>query len=857
MRKLSSILFILSLVLMMGLVSAQEYSDDIDSFPDQTATYGQDATISLQCPDSKCPVPSSSYGGGSPGMSLNIEGCIARQGFDFAYRDSSSYMDVTYSIPSEYSCGIGEHDMQVMYDGNVQAEATLDVQAKNMDPHKGQYLYIVSDINNDELQDFILSNDIWEDTFSPFWGDKEDPESYPCVTLPGGDGCYNSAVMVEDVDDWSGNEYASWNVDYGERIEPSTSDSIESIVNGSVYEGKERYTGGTVGDGDCANDPCALGKASFTTENGIIGLQYGKYARNLNSSTPVETGVGVRMPEGEVIFGEEPVAYDKDGERFVDDHEIQPTRKFFICREGATMDNGFGSEVPQVVDVNPDLDEESLMQCQQTTSTWQPVAECNDELDNDNDTDIDYPDDTGCNSETDSSESGSACETGVTRETIHDPLGYTYQGIVAQYETSSGCSTDGTIYYDDDIVASNLDYDPGYTTCEKGTAYFGGPCTEKSWDYNGFNSSTMPIVKYWPTWNYFYQMENADENLDLSEDVYQTDFVTDYVGWDSKVQSLYDAEKKYSYGSCIYGLCQEYYTWEDRIKMPEVEEAYNNSDSDTNIKAWHHNDPEGPYNAGANNTRVLSKDSSSEAVFKGGFAGKCENDEVWQYKADESEWKCSGDIDWQQTVYLPEFQNDDNAGLIFPPYNFINDKSSLPDYIFNKSALDVQLGAGWNSFETAWEEAPHKTGTVDVQSIDAKCWNGTKGLTKDQVKESENYIESNFNVNVTQWFTINVPDNPSDPVAEYKPLTHDGTYSCAWRVNAETSSGTTITEWDAQDFMVEMHNHLGKSSPSGTAETVVKNITEDSSYAGSLPDATGSDHDWTSNELEQAMNNWN
>lgn len=309
--------------------------------------------------------------------------------------------------------------------------------------------------------------------------------------------------------------------------------------------------------------------------------------------------------------------------------------------------------------------------------------------------------------------------------------------------------------------------------------------------------------------------------------------------------------------------------WKDRIRMPEVEQAYNNSDSSTNIEAWYHGIEAGPYNAGVNvssystQKEVLSKDSSREAVFDGGFAGKCENDQVWQYVEDANRWKCSGDIPWDQTVYLPEFENDDHVGLIFPPYNFINDLSNIPDYIYevNSTTGNVIRDTGIDSFETAWDEAPHKSGQVEIDSIDARCWNGTKGISESQIHNNESYIQSNFNVNVTDWFSISVPDNPSDPVSNFRSLDHDGSYSCYWDVNVkERFTGNTHPDSpfsDAQNQVIEMHNYMGQSSPSSPEGVLVKNMTEDSSYAGSLPDMTGSDHTWTNTELTNQIISWN
>ena len=292
--------------------------------------------------------------------------------------------------------------------------------------------------------------------------------------------------------------------------------------------------------------------------------------------------------------------------------------------------------------------------------------------------------------------------------------------------------------------------------------------------------------------------------------------------------------------------------------MPEVQQAYDNSNSDKNVIAWHNGTPNGPYNAGVNvssystQKEVLSKDTSVEAVFKGGFAGKCESDQVWQKTQDtENTWRCSGEIPWQQTVYLPEFENDDHVGLIFPPYNFINDQTNLPDYVYN-FVDGKQEGAGFNSFEVAAEQMDFLfSGSTDIDRINARCWNGTTGIPEGQMSNSQSYLESNYNVKMSD-FQISVPSNPSDPVANFRPLDHDGSYSCYW--NVTTADGDTVS--DIQDTMVEVHNHLGKT-PSGKESILVKNITEDSSYAGDLPDMTGSNHEWTTSELTTKIGSWN
>jgi hypothetical protein len=62
---------------------------------------------------------------------------------------------------------------------------------------------------------------------------------------------------------------------------------------------------------------------------------------------------------------------------------------------------------------------------------------------------------------------------------------------------------------------------------------------------------------------------------------------------------------------------------------------------------------------------------------------------------------------------------------------------------------------------------------------------------------------------------------------------------------------------DIQNQMIEINKYLGKNNPSGKKSIAVKNMTEDSSYAGDLPDMTGSDHEWTNTELTNKMISWN
>jgi len=71
-------------------------------------------------------------------------------------------------------------------------------------------------------------------------------------------------------------------------------------------------------------------------------------------------------------FGSVPEYYDANGDQSNSDHVF-----FYICREGATMYNGFARYVPQVVDVGTNGGQE-LKQCDRNAGKWKTVSECED-----------------------------------------------------------------------------------------------------------------------------------------------------------------------------------------------------------------------------------------------------------------------------------------------------------------------------------------------------------------------------------------------------------------------------------------------------------------------------------------------
>jgi len=166
-------------------------------------------------------------------------------------------------------------------------------------------LYIVSDINNNnKLRGFFFSNNLWASNIGP-WNDVTYASSN-CATTVGSGPCLLPAVMIEEIDSFNGDEFASWVPETGAIMESSTSGSIEQIIEGEAKEGKEFYQGGNLGDGGifntqpCVNDPCEIATESFTINNDQH-QNIGSWARTFNTASPVHQN-GQMMPDGDIIL---------------------------------------------------------------------------------------------------------------------------------------------------------------------------------------------------------------------------------------------------------------------------------------------------------------------------------------------------------------------------------------------------------------------------------------------------------------------------------------------------------------------------------------------------------------------------
>ncbi|MFB6099646.1 MAG: hypothetical protein ABEK16_00080 [Candidatus Nanohalobium sp.] len=146
-----------------------------------------------------------------------------------------------------------------------------------------------------------------------------------------------------------------------------------------------------------------------------------------NSCSPVHEN-DVYRPEGEIIVAREPEKPD-----------VMSNYKFYICRKRATIQNKAGEWTGKVVKAKS-----NLYKCNPGTGEWDKTSECNDEIDNDGDGQIDYsysgaPDDTDCDSKNDME---SSC-TPVIQERTDSTGNPTYYALYSGGADDAGYCTGG------------------------------------------------------------------------------------------------------------------------------------------------------------------------------------------------------------------------------------------------------------------------------------------------------------------------------------------------------------------------------------------------------------------------------
>jgi hypothetical protein len=268
-------------------------------------------------------------------------------------------------------------------------------------------------------------------------------------------------------------------------------------------------------------------------------------------------------------------------------------------------------------------------------------------------------------------------------------------------------------------------------------------------------------------------VNNTERSLSVTN--YREAAPMDYVnsnGWTTDYQSLWEAEEKYKAGTDPHS----YSGWESK----NISEAsvYNNDDLSDNDQAWD------IANAGASNDLVDSKSIRREGetpIFDGGFAAKCEEGAVWEYDEDNNEWLCDNDLNWEQTVQLPNTFDDSVIGIMFPPTNFM-------------TRSQLRSSAEWGillpeSYPMAVQGKESNFG-ANIDTAEATCWQGDLG--------NKEFAAPNEKITGT----VSVSD--TEVTGIYGEVDHAGTYSCEW--NFTTTSGYKFDEASEEDI-VEMHKY--------------------------------------------------
>lgn len=727
---------------------------------------------------------------------LRLEGCDSSTGYSssgggafggIAPNRVEFPATIDVDVPQSLQCSQGESNIDVFRvdevgDRNYVGDFTLNVDPKGpAQPHMGSFLYIGYNLDGNVLRDFIITNDYFEK-----------------VPLPQS----NSKIYLEEVDSVSGNEFASWNPEIGGIIDPSKdadeeggriADIVEGGIDG-ITDTKDFTDGGISSDGNCRDDPCALAKEGW--KNNInLAPNFGKFTENAGTATPIIEGPNFR-PEGEIIFAEFPEYYGPD-----DQIGRQFTRDFFICREGATMWNGWNRNVPRVVDAAEGESNQDLMQCNTNTGEWESISECEDGLDNDGDGWVDAPSvdlnsnahDPSCNSPDDPEGNPGGCTPAV---------GYNGNNYVAYYGGGSDggpqnyCSGDaGNLQTFNDwinnIPGSNGQVpSPTIYQCDEGGAT--GYCEGRDY-YTHDEDSSLPdaqisYVEYYPTTEYF---QNGITGNGLSNGEKTSSYFVNKEGWTSAKMGLdgsdvsgnglkpserKGAERIYGAVDASTGRHDDSFWFNEKGMVDGDGNGYGtDSFRDSWIAA----------NAGAPNNDQISSE------FFGGWAGKCSSGESWRKY--QGEWQCTGAVqDWDQVMLAPNIDpgsGKETVGIVVMPYNFketvdsefesaLDDIENEPDNgISTNDLANVRTYREAVADELSNINFPSQAPTLDT--INVKCYPGsdtTAGFDKSK--------------------TISIASTDPTPVVVTGKLELSGSesYTCNW--NYTSSDGSFNPVWN-------------------------------------------------------------
>ena len=588
----------------------------------------------------------------------------------------------TISIPGDASCGIGKTAIEVTAgdDGQQLDAGTADLEVKpkgGMSAHKGDYLYLVYNTDYDVLNRFFLSNT------EPLTG-------------------YDPSTAREEV------QIAQYN--------PISNPLNPFKWDGEELENKPMETSGSFSDYMVDPDtldaePSKVASRMFVSDNNFAYQQAGEY----DTVSPVHSD-GKYIPDGQIIHGEEPTAYDSSGDKMSKDG------RFFICREGATMKNGFGSEVDQVVATESTDGGAQLYRCDD--DEWVKETECDDSLDNDGDDDIDLSD-ANCDSSSDPSESEGSCQEFIGLNDQGEKVAYYDPGTGAENPLGNSCG------YSSEKVTEGAATGPTQTFICPISDTNANPQKANFCDAapdSSFHSTSPKASKYYVPAESIPVSETVIQQLEeRNSDYSYTDFENDLEYKDSSYEVVsnndwvknsgdnYNSLRKQcirmSKGGVVNTECESIHMAEQEYTSdPHSKQTWDNK----NVRntGGYGQTPLGDItdawisqNAGAENGNVSGSGIiNAESTFKGGFAANC-GTEQWTYDSSRTEWRCGA----PSTNMTVEF--------------FIH-----TEYKYNRDSIKVGMNIPKES-KQKWEQtygvstSPQSPKISDVE-VKARCWHG-------------------------------------------------------------------------------------------------------------------------------------
>ena len=640
MRKYLILLIFVSLFL--TLVSAETVV--YDSQHDYHASV--DASVTVECTadnDEDC------YGNDNGYTTLELEVCGETADSDRGPRFNHRSYPVTmsFSVPGDVSCSVGQHQMSLVTGTGTELDtAELTVTGKNMDDNKGKYIYLGLRKNTDpnRLANFFLSN--------------EGPDSQ----IDGAQVVFEEHLMLGQKDLGVKKAVLGQKVGFG--------DQLYDLVEGPCY----RVKGGQ------NENWCEIGEEPILGAEDRLGS--GNERRDAVSSISALHFRGTYRLPGEVIVAKEPFGGEK---------------LFFMCRDGATMQNSAGEEITQVVSVADGGDSfSSLMQCDQTENTWKQVQECNDGLDNDGDGTIDYQSvdissqkaDSSCNSEFDNSEApedSDDCRIVIMNNA--DEIVYRYPG-----SNPDMCDGEEKLSsFQNEIVGHPVDNFRCEETSEgevvaRDFRNFDNDLSRandfcKSKDLHTLEDSSEEVkaVEFFPTRELFESFDNIDQGIevrDITLQGWEGQSFFGQNGWRTGMQTLHQAEQSYAYGRNTH----EASTWA-RLGMTNLD-GYRYSEPSNYEDAWGSGSPSGV----------------SDPKFPGGFHGICDSED-WTYNLT---WGCGSGmtIEFFEISPVADDNEENYTGL-----RVTQDQVSK-----------------WESF-TGFSPTPADSSIGNLE-VKARCWHG-------------------------------------------------------------------------------------------------------------------------------------